>query len=420
MSTLAATIPLRQDAPTIGLVGLVHGLSHFCQLIVPPLFPFIAASFGLSNIQLGALMTVFFAVSFAGQMAAGFVVDRFGALRVLYGGLGLLALAAVGLGASPSYAVMLVCMAVAGLGNSVFHPVDFSILNHRVSAPRLGQAYAVHGITGSLGWALAPVFVIGITQATGSWRAALFAVAGVVVVVLVAVWRRREWLEVAEEAPSALAGGSPAKGAAEATSPAGGALDFLRLPAVWSCFAFFLVATLALGAMKSFAPQAAGLLHGIALTDVAMFVSIYMVCSAAGMVLGGQLARDQSRSAAIVAVGYGSAGVMALLLGYGQWSALGVALLFGAMGAGAGLSGPSRDLLVKAATPKGATGRVYGVVYSGLDVGMALSPLLFALLMDAGAYRDVWLLLAVLQLLLIAGAFNVRRLRRPVAVVAAG
>jgi MFS family permease len=111
---------------------------------------------------------------------------------------------------------------------------------------------------------------------------------------------------------------------------------------------------------------------------------------------------------------------MALLLGLGSWSALTVALLFGAMGAGAGLSGPSRDLLVKAATPKGATGRVYGVVYSGLDVGMAISPLVFGLLMDAGAYRDVWLLLAALQLLLIAGAFNVRRLRLRPVVAAAG
>lgn len=408
MTTLTASVPLRQDAPTIGVVSIAHGLSHFCQLVVPPLFPFIGAAFGLSNTQLGALMSVFFVVSFAGQAAAGFVVDRFGAARVLYAGLALLALAALGLGASPSYAAMLVFMAVAGLGNCVFHPVDFSILNARVSAPRLGHAYAAHGISGSLGWALAPVFVVGIAQATGSWRTSLFAVSALVALVLLGVWLCRRWLQVAPEPQSALAHASdtPAPDAR-----AGGALDFLRLPAVWSCFAFFLVAALALGAMKSFAPQAAGRLHEIAPAQVAMFLSIFMACSAAGMVLGGHLARDPARSAHIVGLGFGAAALMAVLLGLGDWSPLTVAVLFGLMGVGTGVAGPSRDLLVKAATPKGATGRVYGVVYSGLDVGMTLSPLIFGVLMDAGAYREMWLLLAGLQLLLIAGAFNVRRQR---------
>jgi FSR family fosmidomycin resistance protein-like MFS transporter len=414
MTTLAAPVPLRQDAPTIGLVSFVHGLSHFCQLVVPPLFPFIGASMGLSNVELGMLMTTFFVVSFLGQAAAGFFVDRLGASRVLYAGLALLSVAALGLGASPGYGALLVCMAVAGLGNSVFHPVDFSILNARISAGRLGHAYAAHGISGSLGWAMAPVFVIGITQATGSWRVALFSVAVLVLAVLLLVWLCRGWLALAPS--GALAPRPAGEPAPAAESP----LAFLRLPAVWSCFAFFLVATLALGAVKSFAPLAAGHLHGIAAADVAMFVSIFMACSAAGMVLGGHLAREQRRSTTLVACGYGTAACMALLLGLGQWSAPVVALLFGVMGVGTGLSGPARDLLVKAATPRGATGRVYGVVYSGLDVGMALSPLLFGLLMDRGAFTGVWLLLAALQLLLIAAAFNVRRGSRPVPALAAG
>jgi FSR family fosmidomycin resistance protein-like MFS transporter len=225
MATLTATAPLRHDASTIGVVSIAHGLSHFCQLMVPPLFPWIGASYGLSNTQLGLLMSVFFVVSFLGQAGAGFVVDRYGAARVLYGGLALLAVAALGLGASPNYAVMLVFMALAGLGNCVFHPVDFSILNARVSATRLGHAYAAHGISGNLGWALAPVFVVGIAQGTGSWRMALFAVAGLVAAVLAGVWLFREWL-VVQAAPAAravtgapsLAPGSGAAAAGRASS----------------------------------------------------------------------------------------------------------------------------------------------------------------------------------------------------------
>ncbi|MDO8420102.1 MAG: MFS transporter [Rubrivivax sp.] len=406
MATLTAPAPLRHDASTIGVVSIAHGLSHFCQLMVPPLFPWIGASFDLSNTQLGLLMSVFFVVSFFGQALAGFVVDRYGARRVLYGGLALLGVAALGLGASPSYAVMLVFMALAGLGNCVFHPVDFSILNARVSAPRLGHAYAAHGVSGNLGWALAPVFVVGIAHGTGSWRAALFAVAGLIAAALVGVWLFRAWLVVESARPVAAGLGAPA-------APAGGSFDFLRLPAVWSCFAFFLILALALGGVQTFAPAAAGRLHDVPPAQVAVCLSIYMACAAAGMILGGYLARDPQRSVRVVAAGFGLSAVVALMIGLGDWPALMVPVLFGVMGFGGGIVGPSRDLLVKQATPAGATGRVYGVVYSGLDVGMTMSPVIFGTLMDAGAYREVWLGVALAQLLLIATAFNVKRNWRP-------
>lgn len=407
MNTLAAPAPLRADATTIGVVSIAHGLSHFCQLIVPPLFPWIGAAFGLSNTELGLLLSVYFVVSFAGQALAGFVVDRFGADRVLFGGLALIGVAALGLAASPSYAAMFPFMALAGLGNCVFHPVDFSILNARVSPPRLGHAYAAHGISGNVGWALAPLFVVGITTATGSWRTALASVSAVVLAVLALVWVYRAQLAV----------DLPRKAAAGAAADAG--FGFLKLPAVWACFAFFLVFAVALGGVQSFAPAAAARLHDVPAAQVAISLSVYMVAAGAGMVLGGHLVRDPQRSVRIAASGFAVAAVTALALGLGHWSPTAVLVLFGVMGFGAGIAGPSRDLLVKQATPAGATGRVYGVVYSGLDVGMTLAPLVFGVLMDAGHFRAVWLGIALMLALLIATAINVRRNARPVAVPAA-
>ena len=415
MTALAAPAPLRHDASTIGVVSVAHGLSHFCQLIVPPLFPWIGASFGLSNTQLGALMSVFFVVSCFGQAMAGFVVDRYGAARVLFGGLVLLGVAALGLGTSPSYAVMLVFMAVAGLGNCVFHPVDFSILNGRVSAPRLGHAYAAHGISGNLGWALAPVFVVGIAQGTGSWRMALVSVAAVIATVLLGIWLSRGWLDIQSARPSVAA----VRAAAPAPPASGSSFAFLRLPAVWSCFAFFLIFALALGSVQTFAPAAAGRLHDVPAATVALCLSIYMASAAAGMVLGGFLVRDPRRSARIVAFGIGVSATVALAIGLGHWPAWMVPVLFAVMGGGAGIAGPSRDLLVKQGTPPGATGRVYGVVYSGLDVGLSIAPLVFGALMDAGAYREVWLGVALAQVVLIATAFNVKRNWRPLPKVVA-
>ena len=404
MSTLAApTQSLRADTFTVSAVSIAHGLSHFCQLIVPPLFPWLAASFALSNTELGLMMTVFFVVSCGGQALAGFVVDHYGARRVLFGGMACLALAALGLAASQNYAMLLVFMALAGAGNCVFHPVDFSILNARVSTRRLGHAYAAHGISGNIGWALAPIFVVGVTHVS-SWRVALVATAILITTVLLLLIVFRDSLLVKAQPLVAEKGAS-----------IGNSLAFLRLPAVWYCFAFFFTFAVALGGVQTFAPAAAGHLHDVPPAQVAICLSAYMFAAAAGMVYGGHLLRDPQRCARVAALGFGGAAIVALAIGLGDWPSMLVPVLFALMGLGAGIAGPSRDLLVKQATPEGATGRVYGVVYSGLDVGMSIAPALFGALMDAGQYRGVWIGVAIAQALLIVNAFNVkRRWRNPV------
>jgi len=200
----------------------------------------------------------------------------------------------------------------------------------------------------------------------------------------------------------------PASGAARVQ----GGLDFLKIPAVWMCFTFFFWFAMALSVVQAFAPEAARQLHGMAQPLVAMCLTIYMVCSAGGMVLGGFLAADPSRCERIVGAGMGLAALVALTLALGQLAAWMVPVLFGVMGFASGIAGPSRDLLVKRSTPANASGRVYGVVYAGLDIGQAVSPLIFGALMDHGQYRGVLLGLALVQCVLIASAFNVRRVRR--------
>ncbi len=138
MSAVTSPAPqgLRNDATVISLVGFAHGTSHFFHFVMPPLFPLLMREFGLSFTQVGALMTVFFVVSGIGQALAGFVVDRLGALKVLCGGVALLALASLLIAAAPGYPAIMAGMAVAGLGNCVFHPADYTLLNRRVSAAR--------------------------------------------------------------------------------------------------------------------------------------------------------------------------------------------------------------------------------------------------------------------------------------------
>lgn len=395
--------PLRQDAGVIGLVGLAHLVSHFSQLLLAPLFPWLKAEFDASYTELGFLMTLFFVVSCAVQAASGFLVDRHGPRPVLFAGLALLALAAFGLAASPSYASLALFAVVAGVGNGVFHPVDYTLLNRKVSVPRLGHAYSVHGITGSLGWALAPALLVPLAIAF-SWRVALAGAGMLIVAVLAVLWFNRRALEL----PAATA--RPATAAAPAVGE--GAYAFLRVPAVWMCFAFFFFYAVVLSVIQAFAPEAARHLHDVPVALAAACLTVYMVCAAGGMVLGGFLAADPARCERIVGAGFGIAAVVALAIGFASLPAAAVPVLFGAMGFASGIAGPSRDLLVKRSTPENATGRVYGVVYSGLDIGQAVAPLFFGALMDARNYRGVWLGLVVMQAVLIASAFRVRKVRR--------
>ncbi len=394
--------PARQDARLIGLVGLAHLVSHFSQLLLAPLFPWLKDAFQASYAELGLLMSIFFVVSCIVQASSGFVVDRFGPRPVLFAGLALLGGAAFGFAASHSYAMLAFFSVVAGIGNGVFHPVDYTLLNHKVHPSRLGHAFSVHGITGSLGWALAPAMLVPLTIAYG-WRAALVCAGLFAYAVLVVLWLNRAQL-VLDTAPAA-------KGAARAVDGEG-SLAFLRIPAVWMCFGFFFFYAMALSGVQAFAPEAARLLHDVPVGWAAMCLTIYMVCSAAGMVAGGFLAADPSRCERVIGVGFGVAASIALVIGFVDIPALAVPVLFGLMGAGAGIAGPSRDLIVKRASPPNATGRVYGVVYSGLDIGQAVAPLLFGTLMDLQRPAQVWLGIAIVQGVLIVSAFNVRKARR--------
>ena len=415
----ATAPPWRHDASVIGLVGLAHAVSHFSQLLLAPLFPWLKEAFGVSYTELGALLTIFFVVSSVVQTASGFVVDRVGPRPVLLGGLSLLGLAALGYASSQSYAMLAASAVLAGIGNGVFHPVDYTLLNRKIHKSRLGHAYSAHGITGTLGWALAPALMVPMALAFG-WRAAMLSAAAVAFGVLAVLCWHRGRLALAVADPAAVA--APALGAAGAAArgeasdprpvPAEGLFDFLRIPAVWMCFGFFFFYAIALSVVQSFAPEAARQLHAVPVHWVAACLSIYMVCSASGMVVGGFLAAHAARCERVVGVGMGLAACVALAVAWLPVSAGAVPLLFGLMGLFTGSAGPSRDLLVKRSTPENASGRVFGVVYAGLDIGQALAPLVFGRLMDLQQYQSVWIGLALVQGVLIASAFNVRRVRR--------
>ena len=380
----------------IGLVGMAHASSHFGHLLLPPLFPIFMKEFGLSFAELGFLMTLFFVVSGTGQATAGFVVDRIGARPALFGPFGFFIAACLVGAVAGGYVALMVVAVLAGLGNCTFHPVDFTILNQRVSAPRLGHAFSAHGLTGNLGWALAPVFFAGITAVAG-WRAAYLAAALMYAAILLVLMLNRRHLRT--EVVPRHAGATPANDMA-----------FMRLPVVWWCFGFFLLSTMTLAVVQSFSVSLLKALHGVSFEAATLTLTAYMLCGAFGMFMGGFVAARLPRhSDRVVAVCMTVAAFLLGLCATGVFGATGTMVVLAATGLAVGIGGPSRDMMIKKATPKGATGRVYGMVYSGLDVGFAISPLIFGVFMDRGWYAATLAGAALVLLLSVGAALGVGR-----------
>ena len=389
----------RSDATVISLVGFAHATSHFFHFVLPPLFPWLMAEFGLTFTQVGAAMTVFFVVSGVGQALAGFVVDRVGSLKVLVGGVALLALSGLVYASAQSYAMLLAGAALAGLGNSVFHPADYTLLNRRVSMSRLGHAFSVHGLSGSLGWAAAPVFVLAIAGPYG-WRAACVGASIVGFLALgFLVLNRRVLQDAASSMPH------------EASRRGGGTFAFLGVGVVWMCFLFFFLVVMAFGGLQNFAPPIFERAYGVTLAYATTALTAYLLGNAAGVAVGGFFASHGDRQERLVGASLSFAALCAISLATGAVPPWSVVPLMALMGLCAGFSNPSRDILVRRAATStfgtGAFGRVYGFVYSGIDAGLALAPLVFGPLMDAGRYTHVLWGVALLQSLAIVAALAV-------------
>jgi MFS transporter, FSR family, fosmidomycin resistance protein len=379
------SVPLQQDAKVMGLVGLMHGTSHFAHLFLPPFFPFFMAEFGLSYTDVGLMMTVFFVVSGLGQASSGFLVDRVGARPVLFASLALFATAALLASQASAYWMLLLAALLGGLGNAPIHPVDFSILNQRVSPARLGHAFSVHGLTGNLGWAAAPAFLVGLATLT-DWRTAYWGAFALFVLVAVVMWINRATLvtQVVVRPPEHKRMDD---------------FEFMRQPVIWWCFGFFMLSTMTLAVVQTYAPSILQNVHGVSLEAATLTLTAYMLCGALGMVVGGFAAGRAQATERLVAVCMLVAAALMLLAATGWLGAAGTMVVLALTGFAVGIAGPSRDMMIKRATPKGATGRVYGTVYSGLDVGFAVSPLVFGALMD-GAFYGLTLAGAAFTLLL--------------------
>lgn len=386
----------RDDATVIGVVGMAHGLSHFFQLVLPPLFPLLRAEFGTSYATLGALVSMFYVASGICQFGAGFAVDRYGARPVLLAGVALLAGGAMLAGTVPGVYWLFPLAALMGLGNGVFHPADFAVLNANVNPRRLGHAYSTHGIGGSLGYALAPVVSYGLGSVFG-WRAALVALGATGLIALGALATQRKALQ------------SRARGWPLPQQSFAGSLQLLRQTPILLCFAYFVVLTMATIGIQTFVGTALHTAYDVPLAVATSVITAYLLGSTTGILGGGFLAAHTARHDRVAATGLAAGASLILLIALAPVLAQWAIALFALTGFVLGATGPSRDMIVRGATPTGASGRVYGFVYSGLDLGAAISPVAMGALLDHGSGRMVFAAIAGFLFMAIATVVQVRR-----------
>ena len=392
------------DVRLVGLISLAHGSSHFFHLILPPMFPWLKAEFGYNYAELGLLMTIFFVVSCLVQAASGFLVDHIGARPVLFAGVGLLALAALTYSQSNSYALLVLGAVIAGCGNGIFHPVDYTLINHKISSPNLSYAYSIHGVTGYLGWAAAPAFMVSIATLT-DWRIAFLSASFLEAIILLILWINRDRLidNVKDRRAQSIATHVAAN---PGVKPAG-TFAFLKLRAVWLCWIFFFFSMAATTGLQSFAPSALYEMYGLSVSSGNYFLTLMSLGGATGMLLGGYLAKHFMYPERIITTCFGVSISMSLLIATGWVPVDAIVVLFVVIGAGLGIAAPSRDLMIRSATPAGVSGRVYGVVYSGIDLGAAIGPHIFAIFLDIDLPKLLFVGVALFQLMIILTAFKV-------------
>ena len=131
-------------------------------MLLPPLFPLFIRDFGFSYAELGLLVSSFFVVSGIGQASSGFLVDRVGARPVLFAALGCFIAVGAGGGQRPR-AMPGWCWRPCWPDSAMRRSIRSTSRSSTSACRSLGSghAFSVHGISGNLGWAAAPVFLTG-------------------------------------------------------------------------------------------------------------------------------------------------------------------------------------------------------------------------------------------------------------------
>ena len=373
----------------VGAVSAAHFVSHYYILLLAPLLPFVRAEYGVSYVEIGVALAAFNVVSTVLQTPVGFLVDWLGARILLIAGLAIGASAFTVAGLVDSFWVMVAMFALAGVGNTVYHPADYALLSHHVPSDRIGQAFSVHTFAGMLGSAVAPASLL-LMQSLWGWRGA-FVGAGLLGFAVAAV------LLAMHETPDAKITVAPRD--ADANVAVGWRL--LLSPPILLNLVFFVLLAMLSGGTNNYSVVALGALYGTSVTTANAALSGNLLLSAIGVLIGGVLVVRTTRHGLVATAGLAGIALFIALVAQIDLGSLALVAAMSAAGFCSGVIMPSRDMIVREVTPPGSFGKVFGFVTTGFNIGGIISPLIFGAIMDHGSPKLVFLLVAALSLIAI-------------------
>jgi MFS family permease len=386
-----AAVQLKQEMRVVGVVSGGHFMSHCYSMMLPPLFPILHAELGVSYTALGLLLSLK-SLSFGTmQLPAGILVDRFGARLILVFGFALILACYTVIAMADTFWLIGAMFVIAGIGDAVFHPADYAIMNGSVSESRMGRSFSAHIFGGSLGMAVAPAAVLFMIGAFGwSWREVIlaFVVAGLIVVGgLLTQWPyiREDGRRPRMRKDAAVGEG----GTGEDQTTWQAVKVILTSPAMLFLLLFFSFQALGSGAFKNFAVAGLVSLHGTSLEAAGGALTGFLAATAIGALGGGFIADRFGRHATAAAVALIVSAAIAVLIGLVNLHATVLVFVFTLAGLLQGIIRPARDMMIRAASPRGSIGKAFGFVTSGQAVGGTIAPVMFGAILDFGA--PAWL-----------------------------
>jgi len=387
----------QRDAKVIGIVAIAHFVSHVYIMLLPPIFLLVKDHFGVDYTDIALALTAYNVMSALLQTPAGFLVDRIGARVMLTLGLILSGIAICVSALLPGYWAFLIGYALLGVANTVYHPADYSILSATVDGKRMGKAFSIHTFAGYLGSGVTPAIVIAAVALWG-WNggflfAAVLSFAAAILLMLTGSVLPR----------------APRKAPAARTGDGRVGLDLLLSGPILRNLLFFFCLAMSNGGIQTFAVVSLGAIHGTSAEVANIGLSGFLLFSALGVLLGGFIADRTAHHERVAAVGFACTSTMAVLMG---WVAMPAAVLIFVMSLGGLLNGmiqPSRDMMVRAVTPPGSFGKVFGFVTTGFNLGGMVAPLIYAWLMDHGQPRMIYLIVVLFILLALVTCMTRRK-----------
>jgi len=357
------------EAKAIGLIGFAHMLSHVYPLALPPLLIPITQSLQISTVEWGIALGVYAITTGVLQTPAGLLIERVGGRKILVAGLLIYSAAYFLIGwQASSFLELALLMGLAGIGNSVFHPVDYSLISSSIAEERLGRAFSIHTFVGHVGFLAGPILSASLEPFIG-WRGAMMSIGGIGLALTVVLIVFGGLITEGNKVKKAASVGDRLK-------------ELLTSKPIILFFLFYMAASMANFGVTQFSIAVFDQIYDFPRATAVIALTAYQIATMALVLPGGLLADKTTRYDAVLLIGFGIAALMVFLAGLDFFPFWLIVVMLSIGGAMRGAVNACRDVAVRHVAVHIPVGVVFGFVSTGFLAGQAVAGPVYGWLFD--------------------------------------